>query len=147
MVIKILYYYIFAIILFLYLFQKHENHQNNTNAIRCIPKTYKFNYEKFSLPAYPKKPSSIVPGRGPPYPWQIVTKPRDKSLYTSYGTFLNIPQHIEGGVVNITASVIDAWNVGKSIYDMPSDMGTIIGKPNEPLPSDSGISKILNKYT
>ncbi len=126
-----------VIIIFLLSFLFFQNRYND------IPIPHNVS-EKLSFPQNPPKPT---PSKGRPSPWRMVTKPRDTSLYTTSGNFLNIPQHIEAAGVNIFHTALDSWKAGKSIYDMPADMGNIIGKPNEPLPSDTNISKIINNYT
>lgn len=99
----------------------------------------------FDLSFSGDKPKPPVP-KDSVNPFKIV-KWRDGSISTKDGFFINIPQHVAAAGVNIGAAFVDSFNAAKSIYDLPSNLGTDMHRPNEPLPSNSNISKLLTKYS
>ena len=72
--------------------------------------------------------------------------PRDSSAVSKTGTFWDIPKHLSGVVINIGATVVDSGKLLKSALTLPRDFSTILGRPNEPIPSGSSASKFLDQY-
>ena len=64
--------------------------------------------------------------------------------FDSSGSFGNMITQLAYFVENGVASIVDGITATYSVVTLPGDLGHILGKPNEPLPSNTKIAKILD---
>jgi hypothetical protein len=69
--------------------------------------------------------------------------PRENN-FNDNGNFGNLITQITYLVVNGIASIVDGGNAAYSVFTLPADFMDISGKPNEPLPSNTPISRAIN---
>ena len=69
--------------------------------------------------------------------------PRENN-FNSSGNFGNMVNQLANMIENGVAGIVDSVNVVYSAVTLPSDMISIVDKPNEPLPSNTPISRAIN---
>lgn len=67
-----------------------------------------------------------------------------QNKFSSSGDIGNMITQLSYFIENGVASIIDGANAVYSIASLPNDMMSITGKPNEPLPQNTQISRAIN---
>jgi len=63
--------------------------------------------------------------------------------FSNSGSFGNMITQLAYFIENGVASIVDGITATYSVVTLPGDLGHILGKPNEPLPSTTPISRAL----
>jgi len=63
--------------------------------------------------------------------------------FSNSGSFGNMITQLAYFIENGVASIVDGISATYSVVTLPGDLGHILGKPNEPLPSNTAIDRIL----
>ena len=67
-----------------------------------------------------------------------------ENRFSDSGNFVNMINQLSYMVVNGVASIVDGVSAVESVLTLPSDLSSITDKPNEPLPSNTPISRVIN---
>lgn len=65
------------------------------------------------------------------------------NCFNSSGSFVNMVKQLSYFIGNSVVGITDGIDTVYSIVTLPSDLGHNLGKPSEPLPSNTPIAKLL----